>query len=128
MPTTPGRSSGMRVRSSSAGSWASIAPPGTETHSLMCPDMSGPAVVDVLVPTVDGIADDWPIGYADLQPYYAATDRDFGVSGLGGNPRYPAGEDPPLPPLPIGPLGLRVARAHAKLGWHWWPLPNAILS
>ncbi len=64
----------------------------------------------------------------DLQPYYEATDRDFGVSGLGGNPMYPPGADPPLPPLPIGEIGLRVARAHARLGWHWWPGTNAILS
>jgi choline dehydrogenase-like flavoprotein len=55
---------------------------------------------DFRVRSVDGVADDWPLGYADLQPHYEATDRDFGVSGLGGNPRSPAGEDPPLPPLP----------------------------
>ncbi|HZQ84818.1 MAG TPA: GMC family oxidoreductase [Acidimicrobiales bacterium] len=78
--------------------------------------------------TLDGVAEDWPIGYAELQPYYEATDRDFGVSGLGGNPMYPPGADPPLPPLPIGDIGLRVARAHARLGWHWWPGTNAILS
>lgn len=83
---------------------------------------------DFRVHTIDGVAADWPIGYRDLQPYYEATDRDFGVSGLGGNPRYPAGEDPPLPPLPIGRAGLRVARAHAHLGWHWWPGTNAIAS
>ncbi len=29
-----------------------------------------------------------------------AVDRQFGVSGLGGNPAYPPGADPPLPPLP----------------------------
>jgi choline dehydrogenase-like flavoprotein len=83
---------------------------------------------DFRVRTVDGVTDDWPLGYADLQPYYEATDADFGVSGLGGNPKYPPGADPPLPPLPIGPLGLRVARGHARLGWHWWPGTNAILS
>jgi choline dehydrogenase-like flavoprotein len=83
---------------------------------------------DFRVGTVDGVADDWPIGYAELQPYYEATDRDFGVSGLGGNPAYPPGADPPLPPLPIGEAGLRVARAHARLRWHWWPGANAILS
>ena len=83
---------------------------------------------DFQVRTLDGVADDWPIGYADLQPYYERVEREFGVSGLGGNPMYPPGADPPLPPLPIGETGLRVARAHARLGWHWWPQSNAILS
>lgn len=77
---------------------------------------------------VPEIFDDWPIGYEELRPWFEATDRELGVAGLGGNPAYPPGEDPPLPPLPIGELGLRVARAHARLGWHWWPAPNAILS
>jgi choline dehydrogenase-like flavoprotein len=83
---------------------------------------------DLRVRTVDGVADDWPVTYDELQPYYEETDRQFGVSGLGGNPAYPPGADPPLPPLPIGEAGLRVARAHARLGWHWWPETNAILS
>ena len=48
---------------------------------------------------------------------------------MGGDPAYPpGGEDPPLPPLPIGAGGLKVARAHSRLGWHWWPEPNSILS
>jgi choline dehydrogenase-like flavoprotein len=80
------------------------------------------------VRTLDGVADDWPIGYDDLQPFYEATDRDFGVSGLGGNPMYPPGADPALPPLPIWEIGLRLARADARLGWHWWPGTNATLS
>jgi choline dehydrogenase-like flavoprotein len=75
-----------------------------------------------------GIADDWPLSYTELQPYYEEADRQFGVSGLGGNPVYPPGADPPLPPLPIGRAGLALARAHARLGWHWWPEYNAILS
>jgi choline dehydrogenase-like flavoprotein len=83
---------------------------------------------DFVVRSTDGIADDWPVGYEELLPYYERTDREFGVSGLGGNPMYPPGADPPLPPLPIGAAGLRVARAHARLGWHWWPQSNAILS
>ncbi len=84
---------------------------------------------DFRVRSLDGIADDWPLDYAELLPYYERSDRDFGVSGMGGDPAYPpGGEHPPLPPLPLGAGGLRVARAHARLGWHWWPEPNAILS
>jgi choline dehydrogenase-like flavoprotein len=83
---------------------------------------------DFRVHSSDGVGADWPLTYAELQPFYDATDRQFGVSGLGGNPAYPDGDEPPLPALPIGPLGLAVARAHSRLGWHWWPETNAILS
>ena len=83
---------------------------------------------DFRVFSEDGVAVDWPLTYAELQPFYDEVDRQFGVSGLGGNPAYPPGEDPPLPPLPIGPAGLAVARVHAERGWHWWPDSNAILS
>ena len=78
--------------------------------------------------SVAGVGDDWPLTYEELQPFYERVDRQFGVSGLGGNPAYPPGEDPPLPPMPIGRGGMLLARAHAKLGWHWWPESNAILS
>ena len=76
-----------------------------------------------------GIADDWPIDYEELLPFYEETDRQIGVSGLAGDPVYPPGSnDPPLPPHPLGPGNLEVARAFSRRGWHWWPGPNAILS
>ena len=83
---------------------------------------------DFRVRSLDGVAADWPLSYEELQPYYERVDVQMGVSGLGGNPAYPPGADPPLPPLPIGPAGLRVARGLVQLGWHWWPETNAILS
>lgn len=84
---------------------------------------------DFRVRSLDGIADDWPISYDELKPYFYRTDRDFGVSGLPGDPAYPPDdEDAPMPPLPIGSAGLKVARAHTKLGWHWWPEFNSINS
>ncbi|OBJ95441.1 glucose dehydrogenase [Mycolicibacterium fortuitum] len=83
---------------------------------------------DFRVRTLDGVADDWPLRYADLQPFYERTDEAFGVSGVEGDPAYPDGAAPPLPPLPIGTIGAKMARAHDKLGWHWWPATQAVLS
>ena len=84
---------------------------------------------DFRVRSLDGVADDWPIDYFELLPYFYRTDRAFGVSGLPGDPAYPPdAEDAPMPPLPIGSAGLKVARAQTKLGWHWWPEFNSINS
>jgi choline dehydrogenase-like flavoprotein len=83
---------------------------------------------DFRVRTLDGVADDWPISYEDLQPFYEQNDIDFGVSGLGGDPAYPLGAAPPLPPHPIHKNGRKMAEALNRLGWHWWPGSNAIPS
>jgi len=83
---------------------------------------------DFRVRSMDGVADDWPISYQDLQPFYEEVDRQFGVAGRGDDPSYPPTAAPPLPPLPIGRIGLTAARGMDQLGWHWWPAPNAIAS
>jgi len=82
---------------------------------------------DFRIKTLDGVADDWPVDYQTLEPFYNINDRIMGVSGLAGNPAYPPYE-PPLPPLPIGKLGHTLARGFNELGWHWWPSDAAILS
>ena len=82
---------------------------------------------DFRVRTLDGVAADWPIDYATLEPYYAENDRIMGVSGLAGDPMYPP-KDPPLPPLAIGLVGETMARGYNALGWHWWPSDAAIIS
>ena len=83
---------------------------------------------DFRVRTLDGVADDWPLTYEDLEPYYVRVERDFGISGLAGDTAFPPGEGPPLPPVPLGAMGRKVAKAHNDLGWHWWPAPNAIAT
>ena len=84
---------------------------------------------DFRVRSLDGIADDWPLTYDELRPTTSARTASSASPGMGGDPAYPpGGEDPPLPPLPVGKGGLKVARAHTRLGWHWWPEFNSILS
>lgn len=82
---------------------------------------------DFRVKTLDGVADDWPISYDTLDPYFAQNDRMMGVSGLAGDPMYPP-KQPPLPPIPLGLVGETIARGYNKLGWHWWPSDSAIIS
>ena len=82
---------------------------------------------DFRVKTLDGVADNWPISYDTLEPFFATNDRMMGVSGLAGDPMYPP-KQPPLPPIPLGLVGETVARGFNKLGWHWWPSDSAIIS
>ena len=83
---------------------------------------------DFRVRSLDGVADDWPIDWADLAGPYATVAHDMSVSGLAGDPALPEGEAYPNPPVPIGKVGMAAARGMDRLGWHWWPGANAIAS
>src|SRR5689334_13550173 len=76
-----------------------------------------------------GLAD-WPIRYADLEPYYTKAEWELGVSGqAGASPFDPPRSKPyPVPPMPVKSSGVIFERAARKLGWHPYPAPMAILS
>jgi choline dehydrogenase-like flavoprotein len=76
-----------------------------------------------------GLAD-WPITYADLEPYYTKVEWEVGVSGLAGSSPFdpPRSKPYPMPPLPVKSSGVIFERAARKLGWHPFPAPMAILS
>ncbi|MEZ5851438.1 MAG: GMC family oxidoreductase [Hyphomicrobiaceae bacterium] len=82
---------------------------------------------DFKVKTLDGVADDWPVDYWTLEPYFAENDRMMGVAGIAGDPAYPA-HQPTMPPVPLGKTGTRYAQAMNKLGWHWWPSDIAVAT
>ena len=73
---------------------------------------------------------DWPITYADLEPYYTKAEWDLGVSGQAGvSPFDPPRSKPyPLPPMPIKSSGVLFEQGARKLGYHPFPAPMAILS
>src|SRR5215472_498640 len=73
---------------------------------------------------------DWPISYADLEPYYTKAEYDLGISGLAGaNPfEAPRSKPYPLPPMPVKSSGVLFDKACRKLGLHPFPAPVAILS
>ncbi len=73
---------------------------------------------------------DWPIQYADLEPYYTQAEQELGVSGqAGASPFDPPRSKPyPLPPMPVKSSGVLFDRGATKLGLHPFPAPLAIIS
>ena len=82
---------------------------------------------DFRVRTLDGVADDWPIDYATLEPFFALNDRMMGIAALAGDPAYPP-KEAVLPPLPLGRTGRILGGAMNRLGWHWWAADSAIAT
>src|SRR5689334_8605590 len=82
---------------------------------------------------------DWPLSYADLEPWYDRAEYELGVSGQagnvqgrkvkGGNPfEAPRARDYPLPPLLADQSGIIFNEAAGKLGLNPFPSPRAIIS
>jgi choline dehydrogenase-like flavoprotein len=74
--------------------------------------------------------EDWPISYADLEPYYTRAEWEIGVSGkTGAFPFEPSrSKGYPMPPLPYNREASILDPAARKLGWHPFPIPMAINS
>jgi choline dehydrogenase-like flavoprotein len=83
---------------------------------------------DFKVKTLDGVADDWPVSYEQLQPFFDLNDRIMGVSGITGDTAYPAKSPRQTPPIPLGKLGDTMVAGFEKLGWHWWSSDSAVLT
>jgi choline dehydrogenase-like flavoprotein len=77
---------------------------------------------DFRVATLDGVGRDWPIGYADLAPYYELAEARWGTAFLPGDPSGEPRQGRPLKLPTIGAHGRRFAAAFDALGWHWWPV------
>jgi gluconate 2-dehydrogenase alpha chain len=82
---------------------------------------------------------DWPLSYAELEPYYSEFEHDLGVSGVAGNVRgqlVPGGnpfDGPhsrpyPLPPLDVNRPALLFGEAARDLGYTPFVQPSGIQS
>jgi choline dehydrogenase-like flavoprotein len=74
-------------------------------------------------------APDWPISYDDIEPYYAAAEREMGVSGSVDNPHGPPRSGPfPMPAFPPSYSDELFAQACDALGIELASQPKAIAS
>ena len=78
----------------------------------------------------DGVGDDWPISYSDLEPYYTRVEYELGSRGPGGaesNPFEPPRSKPfPTPAHELSCASRLMQRGAQKLGLHWVQIPLAI--
>lgn len=77
--------------------------------------------------SLDGLGDDWPIGYDDLKPYYDSIDRSIGLFGSNeGLPNDPDGifQPPPKPRC----YELLIKQASEKIGIRCIPIRLSILT
>jgi glucose dehydrogenase len=81
---------------------------------------------DFLLRSRYGIADDWPISYQELEPYYARAEEALGVAGTNDDPFASPRSTPfTLPPFPFSYSDSLFARACRPLGIALHSLPQA---
>src|SRR5258708_551139 len=90
------------------------------------------------IPADSSVAD-WPLTYADLEPFYDRAEYELGVSGKAGNLQgrkidggnifeAPRRREYPLPALHPDQCGVLFNEGAHKLGYHPFSSPRAILS
>lgn len=77
--------------------------------------------------TTEGVGEDWPLGYADLRPWYELVEREFGVAGECG-PFPPEPYSLPMPPHRMNWHAQVLARGARTMGAHPFAPPIAINS
>ncbi len=75
-----------------------------------------------------GVAADWPVTYAELEPWYERIERVIGVAGPAAEAARPRRSPLPLPPHPPSYASQRLVTAGRALGMTWVPNTLAALS
>ena len=77
----------------------------------------------------DALDPAWPIGHADLRPYYDRVERCIGVAReSGADPLEPPGPPALMPAHPLSTQGRLIADAGRRIGLRPFPTPLAINS
>jgi choline dehydrogenase-like flavoprotein len=85
---------------------------------------------DFRVYSEDGVGDDWPLSYDDLEPYYTKVEYELGVSGPDGADRNPfeppRSQSYPTPAHELNAASQEIRKGAERLGLHLVREPLAI--
>lgn len=73
-------------------------------------------------------ARDWPISYADLEPYYCKAEDLVGINGTRNGQEKPASVDNYQPPLDPNPISSYIAAGMDALGMRRYRTPLAVIT
>lgn len=79
------------------------------------------------VPEGSALAD-WPISYADLEPFYSQAEHELGISGSAVGEPFWRSRDFPMPPVRSGPRHELLQTAADRLGWSTVRVPLLVNS
>lgn len=81
---------------------------------------------DFRMKSLYGLAEDWPLSYEELEPYYGKAEDALGVAGIADNPfaSYRS-SDYPLPPFPYSYANQIIKQGCDKLGIQMHHVPYA---
>jgi gluconate 2-dehydrogenase alpha chain len=72
--------------------------------------------------------EDWPLTYAEYEPYYVEWERAHGLCGTDNSSLVPMSTNYPLPPNPLTPVATAFQTASEAMGYHPFPHVSALAS
>jgi gluconate 2-dehydrogenase alpha chain len=72
--------------------------------------------------------EDWPLTYAEYEPYYVEWERAHGLCGTDNSSLVPMSTNYPLPPNPLTPVATVFQTATEAMGYHPFPHVSALAS
>jgi choline dehydrogenase-like flavoprotein len=73
-----------------------------------------------------GVAEDWPVSYAELEPFYGQAEVEIGISGAPDNPfAAPRSTPYPMAPIPFSYADKLIKKATDRLGYDLHHTPQA---
>ena len=76
----------------------------------------------------DSTLADWPVTYAELEPFYTDLEWEIGISGVSDQPPVPRSRELPMPPLPPYHMGEVFRKTTQEMGLHPFPVPVGVNS
>jgi gluconate 2-dehydrogenase alpha chain len=86
----------------------------------------GAGFLNSIAPTND--VQDWPMTYAEYEPFYVEWEKAWGLAGTNQGPLVPMSQNYPMPNHPLTQQATEWQSAAQALGYNPYPQPSSLAS